>query len=46
MLEYHSNLVVLPRLDKWKLEVSGLLEPNKDIRYVDMELCSGVGQRL
>jgi len=45
LLEYLSNLVDLPRLDKWKLEeLSRLLDPNKDNRYVDMELWSEVGQ--
>ena len=45
LLEYLSNLVDLPRLDKWKLEeLNRLLDPNKDNRYVDMELWSEVGQ--
>ena len=45
LLEYLSSLVDLPRLDKWKLEeLSRMLDPNKDNRYVDMELWSEVGQ--
>ena len=46
MLEYLSNLVDLPRRDKWKQleELSRLLDPNKDNRYVDKELWSEVRQ--
>ena len=45
LLEYLSSLVDLPRLDKWKLEeLSRMLDPNKDNRYVDKELWSEVGQ--
>ena len=45
LLEYLSSLVDLPRLDKWKLEeLSRMLDPNKDNRYVDRELWSQVGQ--
>ena len=45
LLEYLSSLVDLPRLDKWKLEeLSRMLDPNKDNRYVDRELWSEVGQ--
>ena len=45
LLEYLSSLVDLPRLDKWKLEeLSRMLDPNKDNRYVDIELWSEVGQ--
>ena len=44
LLEYLSSLVDLPRLDKWKLEeLSRMLDPNKDNRYVDRELWSEVG---
>eukprot|EP00092_Neocalanus_flemingeri_P091853 GFUD01116538.1.p1 GENE.GFUD01116538.1~~GFUD01116538.1.p1 ORF type:complete len:578 (-),score=221.19 GFUD01116538.1:103-1746(-) len=45
LLEYLGSLVDLPRLDKWKLEeLSRMLDPNKDNRYVDKELWSEVGQ--
>jgi len=45
LLEHLTNLVDLPKLDKWKLEeLSRMLDPNKDNRYVDMELWSEVGQ--
>ena len=45
LLEYLSSLVDLPRLDKWKLEeLSRMLDPNKDNRYMDRELWSEVGQ--
>ena len=44
-MEYLTNLVDLPKLDKWKLEeLSRLLDPNKDNRYVDMGLWSEVGK--
>jgi len=45
LMEYLTNLVDLPKLDKWKLEeLSRLLDPNKDNRYVDMGLWSEVGK--
>lgn len=45
LLEYLSNLVDLPRLDKWKLEeLCRILDPNMDNRYVDRELWSEVGK--
>ena len=45
LLEYLSNLVDLPKLDKWKLEeLSRMLDPNKDNRDVDLALWSDVGQ--
>jgi len=38
LLEYLANLTDLPKLDKWKLEeLSRMLDPNTDKRYVDME---------
>ena len=44
-LEYLANLTDLPKLDKCKLEeLSRMLDPNTDNRYVDMELWSEVGQ--
>merc|ERR1719209_2639159 len=45
LLEYLGSLVDLPRLDKWKLEeLSRLLDPDKDDRYVDQAQWSKVGQ--
>merc|ERR1719206_1127398 len=45
LLDHLTNLVDLPKLDKWKLEeLHRMLDPNKDNRYVDMELWSEVGQ--
>ena len=45
LLEYLGSLVDLPRLDKWKLEeLSRLLDPDKDDRYVDHAQWSKVGQ--
>ena len=45
LLEYLGSLVDLPRLDKWKLEeLSRLLDPDKDNRYVDQAQWSKVGQ--
>ena len=45
LLEYLSTLVDLPKLDKWKLEeLSRMLDPENDNRYVDQALWSKVGQ--
>ena len=45
LFDFISNLVDLPKLDKWKLEeLNRLLDPNNDNRYVDMETWSGVGK--
>ena len=44
-MEYLGSLVDLPRLDKWKLEeLSRLLDPDKDDRYVDQKQWNKVGQ--
>ena len=43
--DYISNLVDLPKLDKWKLdELNRLLDPDNDNRYVDMDTWSDVGK--
>ena len=45
LLDYISNLVDLPKLDKWKLdELNRLLDPDNDNRYVDMDTWSDVGK--
>eukprot|EP00092_Neocalanus_flemingeri_P001194 GFUD01001272.1.p1 GENE.GFUD01001272.1~~GFUD01001272.1.p1 ORF type:complete len:986 (+),score=248.57 GFUD01001272.1:48-3005(+) len=45
LLEYLGGLVDLPKLDKWKLEeLSRMLDPDMDNRYVDQALWSKVGQ--
>ena len=44
-MEYLGSLVDLPRLDKWKLEeLSRLLDPDKDDRYVDQAQLNKVGR--
>ena len=45
LLEYLGSLVDLPKLEKWKLEeLSRMLDPDKDNRYVDQALWNKVGQ--
>ena len=44
LLDYLANFTDLPKLDKWKLEeLSRMLDPYTDERYVDMELWSEGG---
>jgi len=45
LLSYLSNLVELPKLDKWKLEeLRRLLDPTMDNRYVDLDVWFNVGK--